>query len=88
MIMTKEENIENFDFYCEEIGEFANNVQGGIYEGWEFEGSGEFDIEQIKKILQKAKEDKALLESDLKIISQFGEDVIEKINNQQNRKDE
>ena len=51
--MTKEENIENFDFYCEEIGEFANNVQGGIYEGWEFEGSGEFDIEQIKKILQK-----------------------------------
>ena len=30
------------------------------------------------------KEDKALLESDLTIIREFGEHVIEKINNQQN----
>jgi hypothetical protein len=82
--MSKEENLENFDSYCEEIAEFANLVKDGIYKGWEFKGSGEFDIEQIEKILQNAKEDKALLESDLTIIREFGEHVIEKINNQQN----
>lgn len=81
--MSREENLENFDFYCEEIAEFANLVKDGIYKGWEFEGSGEFDIEQIEKILQNAKENKALLESDLTIICQFGEHVIEKIKNQQ-----
>lgn len=81
--MGTEENLISFDSYCEEIGEFANLVKNGTYEGWEFEGSGEFDIEQIKKILQNAKEDKTLLESDLTIIRDFGEDTIEKINNQQ-----
>ena len=81
--MSTKENLENFDFYCEEIAEFANLVKDGIYKGWEFKGSGEFDIEQIEKILQKAKKDKVLLESDLEIICQFGEDTIEKIKNQQ-----
>ena len=81
--MSKEENIKSFDSYCEEIAEFSNLVKDGTYEGWEFEGSGEFDIEQIEKVLQNAKEDKALSESDLTIIREFGEDIIEKINNQQ-----
>ncbi len=81
--MSTEENLISFDSYCEEIAEFANLVKDGIYKGWEFKGSGEFDIEQIEKILQNAKEDKALLESDLTIIREFGEDIIEKIKNQQ-----
>ena len=81
--MSKEENIKSFDSYCEEIAEFSNLVKDGTYEGWEFEGSGEFDIEQIEKVLQNAKEDKALSESDLTIIREFGEDTIDKIKNQQ-----
>ena len=81
--MSTEENIKSFDSYGEEIAEFANLVKDGIYKGWEFEGSGEFDIEQIEKILQNAKEDKALSESDLTILCDFGEDTIDKIKNQQ-----
>ena len=81
--MSKEENIKSFDSYCEEIAEFSNLVKDRTYEGWEFEGSGEFDIEQIEKVLQNAKEDKALSESDLTIIREFGEDTIDKIKNQQ-----
>jgi len=81
--MSKEENIKSFDSYCEEIAEFSNLVKNGTYEGWEFEGSGEFDIEQIEKTLQNAKKDKALSESDLTIIRDFGEDTIDKIKNQQ-----
>ena len=81
--MSTKENIERFDSYGEEIAEFANLVKNGTYEGWEFEGSGEFDIKQIEKILKNAKEDKALLESDFKIIRDFGEHIIDKIRNQQ-----
>ena len=81
--MSTEENIKSFDSYCEEIAEFANLVKNGTYEGWEFESSGEFDIEQIEKVLQNAKKDKALSESDLTIIREFGEDTIYKIKNQQ-----
>jgi hypothetical protein len=81
--MSTKENIKSFDSYCEEIAEFANLVKNGTYEGWEFEGSGEFDIEQIEKTLQNAKKDKALSESDLTIICEFGEDTIDKIKNQQ-----
>ena len=81
--MSTEENLMSFDSYGEEIAEFANLVKDGIYKGWEFEGSGEFDIEQIEKVLQNAKEDKALSESDLTIILEFGEDTIDKIKNQQ-----
>ena len=81
--MSTKESIERFDFYCEEIAEYSNLVKDGIYKGWEFEGSGEFDIEQIEKTLQNAKEDKALSESDLTIICDFGEDTIDKIRKQQ-----
>ena len=82
-VMSREENLKAFDFYGEEIAEFANLVKDGTYKGWEFEGSGQFDIEQIEKILQNAKRDRALLESDFKIIHDFGEDTIDKIRNQQ-----
>jgi hypothetical protein len=80
--MSREENVKSFDFYCEEIGEFANNVKDGIYKGWGSKEMIQFDIEEVEKILQKAKKDKVLLESDLKIIREFGEDTINKINNQ------
>ena len=50
--MSKEENIKSFDSYCEEIAEFSNLVKNGTYEGWEFEGSGEFDIEQIENVFK------------------------------------
>ena len=81
--MSTEENLMSFDSYCEEIAEFANLVKDGIYKGWEFEGSGEFDIEQIEKVLQNAKEDKALSESDLTIIRELGKTQLtkSKINN-------
>lgn len=77
--MSKEENIRSFDFYCEEIGEFANLLEDGVYNGWK-EGDVQFDLLQIEKTLQNAKKDKALSESDLTIIREFGEDTIHKIN--------
>tara|TARA_R100001460_G_scaffold73302_1_gene114212 strand:- start:247 stop:501 length:255 start_codon:yes stop_codon:yes gene_type:complete len=80
--MSREENLKAFDFYGEEIAEFANNVKDGIYEGWGSKEMIEYDIEEIGRILEEAKKDKALLKSDLKIICQFGEDTIDKINNQ------
>ena len=81
--MSRSENVKSFDFYCEEIGEFANNVKDGIYEWWESKDMIQFDIEEVEKILQNAKEDKALSKSDLTIIRDFGEDTIDKIKNQQ-----
>jgi hypothetical protein len=77
--MSKEENIRSLDFYCEEIGEFANLLEDGVYNGWK-EGDVQFDLLQIEKTLQNAKKDKALSESDLTIIREFGEDTIHKIN--------
>lgn len=82
--MSREENLKIFDFYCEEIGEFANNVNDELYTGWGSKELVEHDIEEIERILEKAKKNKVLLESDLKIICRFGEDVIRKINNQIN----
>ena len=61
------------------VGEFANLLEDGVYNGWK-EGDVQFDLLQIEKTLQNAKKDKALSESDLTIIREFGEDTIHKIN--------
>jgi len=77
--MEKEHIGKSVDFYCEEIAEFANLLEGGVYNGWK-KGDAQFDLLHIENTLQNAKKDKSLSESELTIIREFGEETIYKIN--------
>ena len=61
------------DFWLEELSEFAIHLENGSYE--EYDGMGEYDIENIKTILRHAGEDKSLSDNDLTIVTEYGQDI-------------
>ena len=61
------------DFWLEELSEFAIHLENGSYE--EYDGMGEYDIENIKDILRHAGEDKSLSDNDLTIVTEYGQDI-------------
>ena len=65
------------DFWLEELSEFAIHLENGSYE--EYDGMGEYDIENIKDILRHAGEDKSLSDNDLTIIHEYGYDIYKDI---------
>ncbi len=61
------------DFWLEELSEFAIHLENGSYE--EYDGMGEYDIENIKNIIRHAGEDKSLSDNDLTIVTEYGHDI-------------
>jgi hypothetical protein len=61
------------DFWLEELSEFAIHLENGSYE--EYDGMGEYDIENIKTIIRHAGEDKSLSDNDLTIVTEYGHDI-------------
>ena len=73
---------EGMDFWLEELSEFAIHLENGYY--GKHDDLTEFDIGEIKKILQNATKDKSLSNDEMTIVSEYGEDIIDNINKQSN----
>ena len=78
---------EGMDFWLEELSEFAIHLENGHYRPHNtltHDDLTEFDIEEIKQILQNATKDKSLSNDEMTIVSEYGEDIIDNINKQSN----
>ena len=74
---------EGLDFHLEELSEFAIHLENGVYDKHDelsHDDLTEYDIEEIKEILQNAKEDKTLSADEMTIVSEYGEGIIDDIN--------
>lgn len=74
---------EGLDFHLEELAEFAIHLKNGTYAKHD-ELTG-YDIDEIKEILQNAKEDKTLSADEMTIVSEYGEGLIDDINQQSDK---
>ena len=78
---------EGMDFWLEELSEFAIHLENGHYRPHNtltHDDLTEYDIEEIKQILQNATKDKSLSNDEMTIVSEYGEDIIDNINKQSN----
>ena len=76
---------EGLDFHLEELSEFTIHLENGAYgkhDELSHDDLTEYDIEKIKEILQNAKEDKTLSADEMTIVSEYGEGIIDDINQQ------
>ena len=80
---------EGLDFHLEELAEFARHLENGVYDKHDKLSHDEltgYDIEEIKEILQNAKEDETLSADEMTIVSEYGEGLIDDINQQSEEK--
>jgi len=78
--MVKKVLTENrgMDFYLEELGEFANNLEwDDIYD--DDDELRDYDVHQVELIIQQANDDESLSDNEWDIISEFGEAIINKL---------
>jgi len=86
--MVKKVLTENrgMDFYLEELGEFANNLEwNDIYD--DDEELRDYDVHQVELIIQQASDDESLSDNEWDIISEFGEDIINKLTGESGEED-
>ena len=84
------ENEENsFDFYMEELGEFANKLD---WEGLDIEGEEmRYFVDEISQIVHNAKQDDNLSKDQISQIKEFAMDIIGKLstgNEEMNEEDD
>lgn len=76
------------DFYLEELGEFANNLEwnwgGDIYDDEELR---DYDVHQVELIIQQASDDESLSDNEWYTISEYGQDIINKLNVERDEED-
>jgi len=66
------------DFYLEELGEFANNLEwNDIYD--DDDELRDYDVHQVELIIQQASDDESLSDNEWDIISEYGQDIINKL---------
>jgi len=73
----KEQEENDFDFYMEELGEYANKVQWDKYrpKGKEMK----YFIGEIVEIVRKAKENSGLTEDEISKIEDFADNIISEL---------
>ena len=70
---------KGMDFYLEELGAFANNLEwDDIYDD-DDEDLIDYDVNQVEEIIQQASDDESLSDNEWDIISEFGEAIINKL---------
>ena len=73
----KEQEENDFDFYMEELGEYANKVQ---WDGYRPKGKEmKYFIGEIVEIVRKAKENSGLTEDEISKIEDFADDIISEL---------
>ena len=80
---------EGLDFHLEELAEFSRHLENGVYDKHDKLSHDEltgYDIKEIKEILQNAKEDETLSADEMTIVSEYGEGLIDDINQQSEKK--
>jgi hypothetical protein len=73
----KEQEENNFMFYMEELGEFANKLE---FEGLDIEGEEmEYFVDEIYQIVYNAKQDSSLTEDEISQIEGFAMDIVSRL---------
>ncbi len=73
----KENEENNFMFYMEELGEFANKLD---FEGLDIEGEDmEYFVDDIYQIVHNAKQDSNLTEDEISQIEGFAMDIVSRL---------
>jgi len=73
----KEQEENNFMFYMEELGEFANKLE---FEGLDIEGEEmEYFVDEIYQIVYNAKQDSSLTEDEISQIEGFSMDIVSRL---------
>ena len=73
----KEQEENNFMFYMEELGEFANKLE---FEGLDIEGEEmEYFVDEIYQIVYNAKQDSSLTEDEISQIEGFAIDIVSRL---------
>jgi len=73
----KEQEENNFMFYMEELGEFANKLD---FDGLDIEGEEmEYFVDEIYQIVYNAKQDSSLTEDEISQIEGFAMDIVSRL---------
>jgi len=73
----KEQEENNFMFYMEELGEFANKLE---FEGLDIEGEEmEYFVDEIYQIVYNSKQDSSLTEDEISQIEGFAMDIVSRL---------